>query len=469
MKRFTNLWLLVLFVVIGFILLASCQSDETAQPNNPNQSDDSNQGNEEPNNGKDDEDPAEIPSTKPWAYDGEPTTVRMLISVGEEEFYNRFKRQVEEEFPNITLELMQGNPADNQYIQEELFAKGNIPDIMTVNPNYELVVELDALEPIDEYVEKRGFDLSIFRENVVENLRSRDPTGKNQLYGLPIESMLIVLYYNKDIFDMFGEPYPTDDMTWSEALDKARRLTQVRDGIQYKGLVLSRTNAIPYTQLSIPSTDPETGEVLFADHPDTKRVFELLDELRNIPGILEPGEDGFHTGSRNVAMWVNTAQFLPLIAPVEGFNFDMVATPTWEHAPGVAPTVVDLSFNIVKYSENKDAAWSVIAFLATEQAQIVLSQAGSPPTIESEEAYEQFGAITLEQYGKDYNVKAPFVNKAAAMAPYSRFGPDITFHHYDFISMKTYEFLSSDKDVNTYLREMKEEYEAIVEEMKAQQ
>src|SRR5699024_9321627 len=136
------------------------------------------------------------------------------------------------------------------------------------------------------------------------------------------------------------------------------------EGIQYKGLQLSRTNAIPYTQLSIPNTDPETGEVLFANHPDMKRYFDLLDELRSIKGMLEPEEDGFHDGARNYAMWINTDQCVPLLAPVEGFNVDMVSVPTWDDHPDIAPTAVALSFNIVKYSENKDAAWSVISYLA---------------------------------------------------------------------------------------------------------
>lgn len=218
----------------------------------------------------------------PWAYDGEPATVKMLIQVGDEEFNRRFKEQVEAEFPEITLELIQGSPPDLNFLQE-LYASGEIPDIITVNPTRELVVELDSLEPIDDYIEQSGFDLSIFREGVVENLRSRDPMGEGHLYGLPIESIIITMFYNKDIFDLMGEPYPVDGMTWDETLELAKRMTVERDGIQYKGLLLSRSHAIPYTQLGVPSTDPETGEVLFAQHPDTKRFFDLLDELRNIP------------------------------------------------------------------------------------------------------------------------------------------------------------------------------------------
>ncbi len=177
--------------------------------------------------------------------------------------------------------------------------------------------------------------------------------------------------------------------------------------------------------------------------------------------------DGFSTDAQNIAMWINNAPHLPLIDKIEGFNFDMVSTPTWEHLPHVAPTSVALSFNIVKHSENKDAAWSVIAYLASEEAQTVLSGAGSPPTIDSEAAYEAFGSLD-EDLTERFHVNAPFLDQYGQMAPYSPFGPEITFHGEDFISMKAREFMTSELDVVTYLREMEEEYAAIVEDIKAQ-
>lgn len=207
----------------------------------------------------------------------EKVTLKMLIAVDEEVFKNRFKDQIEEKFPNITLELMEGNPANSQDVQE-LLAKKEIPDIITVAPSLEYIEDLDLLAPIDDLIEKHEFDLSIFRDGIVEDLRAYDPLGKNQLYGLPIEISLTAMFYNKDIFDKLGKDYPTDNMTWDEVIDLARELTVERDGIQYKGLqILSWASNIPFRQLSVPGTDPETGEVIFADNPKTRQYFELLE------------------------------------------------------------------------------------------------------------------------------------------------------------------------------------------------
>lgn len=399
----------------------------------------------------------------------EPTTVRIIIAIDEDTFNKRYKTQVEAKFPNITLEQLAGST--DVVLLQELYAKGEIPDILPGIPTQELVEDLDTLMPIEDYIEQTGFDLDIFRDGIVENLRAHDPLGEGNLYGLPIESTLMTMFYNKDIFDLFGEPYPTDGMTWKEAFDVARRLTAEKGGIEYKGLQLSRSNAIPYTQLSIPGTDPETGEVLFASHPETKRAFDLLDELRSIPGLIksEPDElDGFSGGNRNIAMWVQNAPYLPLLAEVEGFNFDMVTTPTWEHLPNVAPTSLALPFNINKHSENKDAAWAVISYLASEEAQLELSRVGSASTIKSEAVNQQYSAADMEKFDTEYNAIAPFIDNVAKMAPYSPYDPQITFHGEDYISRKAREFLTSDKDVVTYLREMGEEYDGMVKEMKGQ-
>lgn len=398
----------------------------------------------------------------------EKVTLKMLIAVDEEVFKNRFKDQIEEKFPNITLELMEGNPANSQDVQE-LLAKKEIPDIITVAPSLEYIEDLDLLAPIDDLIEKHEFDLSIFRDGIVEDLRAYDPLGKNQLYGLPIEISLTAMFYNKDIFDKLGKDYPTDNMTWDEVIDLARELTVERDGIQYKGLqILSWASNIPFRQLSVPGTDPETGEVIFADNPKTRQYFELLDALRSIPGMQATSEDykdGFHTDAQNVAMWVSSVTYLPLMAPIEGFNFDLVTTPVWKDLPNIGPSAVALSFNITKQSEHKDEAFQVLSHLASPEGQLVLSRAGSPPTIKDEKVFEQFGGLVVEQYNKTYNTKAPFTQNLAPVPPYSKY--DAGFN--SFMFGKTNEFLKSDEDPVTFIRKIKEEYEKVVADLKGRE
>jgi multiple sugar transport system substrate-binding protein len=45
------------------------------------------------------------------------------------------------------------------------------------------------------------------------------------LYGLPFRADFWIAYYNKDLFDKAGVPYPTNDMTWAQFDDLARKVT----------------------------------------------------------------------------------------------------------------------------------------------------------------------------------------------------------------------------------------------------
>lgn len=96
---------------------------------------------------------------------------------------------------------------ENEVSKETLatqISAGNAPDI--VGPvgrdgaNGFAGLYLD-IEPL---VESSGFDISIWSEAAVENFRETDGT----LAGLPFASYPSFVYYNRDLFDEAGLPYP---------------------------------------------------------------------------------------------------------------------------------------------------------------------------------------------------------------------------------------------------------------------
>ena len=89
-------------------------------------------------------------------------------------------------------------------------------------------------------------------------IRSQDPEGR--LIGLTGNGGIYGLFYNKEVFDLFGVPYPTDNMTWDDIIDLAKKTTGTRDGNQYVGLEFgSDTVDAALLQLSTTLTDPDTG------------------------------------------------------------------------------------------------------------------------------------------------------------------------------------------------------------------
>ena len=49
-------------------------------------------------------------------------------------------------------------------------------------------------------------------------------------YGLPWDGISVLVFYNKDMFDAEGIPYPTKDWTWDDFLQIARKLTKDTNG-----------------------------------------------------------------------------------------------------------------------------------------------------------------------------------------------------------------------------------------------
>ena len=74
------------------------------------------------------------------------------------------------------------------------------------------------ISPITSYVENNGFDMS-------DIMQSAFLTYKGDIYGITENIETQVLYYNKDLFDKAGIAYPTDDWTWDDLKEAAKKLT----------------------------------------------------------------------------------------------------------------------------------------------------------------------------------------------------------------------------------------------------
>src|SRR5699024_1635634 len=130
---------------------------------------------------------------------------------------------------------------------------------------------------------------------LLDTIRAEDPD--HRLVFWPYEDTYYVLLYNKEIFDLFGEFYPTDDMTWEEVMDLTERMTVVRNGVGDRGLDFE--DDVMLSQLSVNEPDPETGEVLLTKETEFKKYLEMFDRYFSIPGIeLEEDEGQLLTDSR---------------------------------------------------------------------------------------------------------------------------------------------------------------------------
>ncbi|MBN1811726.1 MAG: extracellular solute-binding protein [Anaerolineae bacterium] len=139
----------------------------------------------------------------------EPVTIRFARPDAEDAYYETMIAEFNEIYPHITIEDI----PDYAYYEDV--------DAFFISPfALSFFLEREALLDLNPIVQQDdAFDLSDFYPATLE-LFTRD----GQLWAIPAGVTVQVLYYNQDLFDQYGVPYPQPDWTWDDFLEKAQAL-----------------------------------------------------------------------------------------------------------------------------------------------------------------------------------------------------------------------------------------------------
>jgi len=128
---------------------------------------------------------------------------------------------------------------DNYWTLLEAGASGGtMPDVFWMHSNTaQMYMENDVLLKLNDYIEKDKVDMSKYYEGV-KNLYTR---SDGNVYALPKDHDTIALLYNKAIFDKYGVEYPTDNWTWEDMYEAAKKITEGSNGSVY-GMAMNTSN-----------------------------------------------------------------------------------------------------------------------------------------------------------------------------------------------------------------------------------
>lgn len=417
-------------------------------------------------NGSNNETPG---STDEPVAEPDPITLKMTTVYDEDYFETTFRPVIEEKLPWITIDYFpEGNIV-------ELIAANDVPDIWFVSGHVVngAIIGNGMAFDLNPLIEKHNFDMSRINQSMMSYYNSQlSEEYEGQILGMPFRgSGLAALYYNKDIFDAFNVDYPTDGMTWREVVDLAKQVTGTRDGVEYAGLDLDMTNIIQ-DQMGQPAID-ENGEITFLRTDKYPRILELAREVADIPGNW-PSDDGHPVmsyGGRfaegHVAMRTGRDFTSRLITHFEpSFEWDLVTYPVWDDMPGIGPAVAPDYLAISPYSspDAQDAAFQVIMAMLSDEVQLKLAGLGQLTAIDTPEVVEQFHSDTPGI--ENYNIEALFKNTPQPVPPLAPAGypGDVRLIH-GHIN----DFLDSNQDPQSFLRDLEEAGYIRIEEFRAQQ
>ncbi|CAG7651917.1 ABC transporter substrate-binding protein [Paenibacillus allorhizosphaerae] len=388
----------------------------------------------------------------------EPVTIKFGLSMGwlgPGEFQKYIEEPVKKRYPHITIEVIDFTKPENAF--DKLIAAGNVPDlVMTASPIIYRFVGTGMEDSIEPLIKKFNFDLSRLNPIAVESVKSS--SRQDQLIGLPWTMHFSGLYYNKDIFDKFGVPYPKDGMTWEDARELAKKVTRNDGGVQYRGLEPDKSTRVA-SALSYSFVDPVT-EKATVNNDNWKKIFELLKSIYDIPGnnVYRLAGDGYNqfTKERTLAMLASVNN-LPNLKEVPDLNWDLAQYPSFRERPNTGMQVDEWILHITAQSKYKDQAFLVISTILSDEVQMEVARNARFPVLKINNIEQEFGKNMPHLQGK--HLKPAFLSNPAKALPVSKYD---SFAE-GYMSGAIGPVVKGEKDINTALREAEEQINKNIE------
>lgn len=315
-----------------------------------------------------------------------PVTLKVFVDaayLSDDEIKTVLTDLLEKKHPHIRLEVLRPS---KEATLETMIAANDLPDLhISWNGALKYLTDLGIVDDLEPLLKKESFDLSGFEPAAIDAMKSE--AGNGRLYGIPYVMNFQLMYYNKDLFDQAGIPYPTDGMNWEEVIGLGKKVSG-KLGSSYTGL-LAGFNEMRF-QLSLPIVDPETRKAAVTSEP-WRKVFDTAYRVLKASPI---GEGPVSFGKdRNVAMWAAKNRNNTLKEPSEaGLRWDVVQFPSFAEKPGTGSQVDAHVIFLSPTSKYKEDALQVIKVLTSEEAQEKLSRIGKLPALKHKTIVDQFAA-----------------------------------------------------------------------------
>lgn len=288
-------------------------------------------------------------------------------------------------------------------------AGGDAPDVFQVGDgDVSMFKDKGAFEDLTSYIEgDDGINTDDFFEKILE-IGNID--GK--YYTLPKDYSTEAVYYNKDMFDEAGIDYPTDDWSWEQFEEMAKKLT-VKNGDNYEQWGVSLPGAeirpiLPFIYSRGGNVISEDGKQVegVMNSKETKEGLKFFNKLLNVDKVAPSSVDTDAFKGTDLFLSGKVAMNVTGVWPASNYaedkmNFGVAKMPKGDK--GQFSTVYYSGYGIYSKSKQKEAAWKYLKYLSTE-AQETMAKEGAMT------AYKP--AVETSNQEKDPN-KAKFIESVA--------------------------------------------------------
>ncbi len=253
---------------------------------------------------------------------------------------------------------------------------GTGPDLFYVDVYvFEELAGANVLLPLDTYIKRDNFDINDFFTSLVDAFKY-----KGRTYGIAKDFSTLALWYNKEIFDKYKVPYPTNNETWDSLLKKLKQLKAA--GFETPMSIAADFNRI------IPFIMSYGGRIVKPDlsvalgEPNSKKALQFYvdlvvkEKVAKEPSALGSGWLGEAFATEKVAVVMEGPWLIGFLRENFPNTFKKAQVVEMPKMLKKSTMIYTVAWAINRETPNKDAAWEVLKFLVTQGQDIFVKGAG---------------------------------------------------------------------------------------------
>lgn len=302
-------------------------------------------------------------------------------------YYKAIKEGYEAANPNVKIEWVDIASQDYNTKASTMLSGGDATDLLAVKELSDMQNWANAgyLVDLNEKIATNNYNMA--------NYAGMDACYKSiatgDYFALPFRADYWVLFYNKTLFDAANEAYPTNDMTWDQYAEMAKKLS---------GNGVYGTHHHTWLSAAINWAVADGVNTLAdGEYGDLKYFYEMIQSLEDAEAMMNYDElkaSNLHYSGAfaqgNIAMmpmgyWYASTLIGYINDGTANFDWGITSVP---HLDGVAagssfgsPTGIAINAK----SANVDAAWDFIAWMCGEEGAKAIAATGTRPAYVSEE------------------------------------------------------------------------------------
>jgi len=263
-------------------------------------------------------------------------------------------------------------------IWNAIFAEETLPHVSHLG-GAALVGKTGAAVPITDFTDG---DNGIDRSQVYDAFWEYN-TADGQLWSMPFNNSVPVLYYNRDLFVAAGLDPDSPPTTWDEVIEYGQALTQDTDNnneIDQWGYNTHKDThwyiSTMFLENGAQIVNEEQTEVLY-NSPQAVEMLQLWGDMVNTHQIMPPGQHEEAKGdflAGKLGMLARSCAGIPSAASDAPFDLGVAVIPTVGGRDPVEP-IGGGSLVIFRNDDQAvlDAAWEFVKFMTSPESSLYLS------------------------------------------------------------------------------------------------